>query len=340
MSVMNRFRAAFVVVCGLLLGVGSTAPAQAAPAATAATQVDVQAKAVPLDANDLTRTRVGELTYAGGLELRATDANFGGISGLVVSDDGAHFLAMSDRGTWMAGTLTYSGSKLSGVTGVTEAPMLDWRGQGLTYGNNDSEGLAVVGKEVYVSFEHFHRIWRYSLASMMAPDTVFGQTALALEPFPGLADQPSNGGLEAITGLADGSLLAVSEEARTEDGNAKAWIIKGKEAETLSLPVSDDFAPTDAATLANGDVLLLERRFSLASGVAMRLRLIGAASIHAGGVMTARPIAEITMPLTVDNMEGLAVVREGKGYRLLIVSDDNFNVLQRTLLLSFLWTPK
>ena len=340
MSVINRCGAA-LVVGGLLLSGGSAALAQVAPAASAAaTQIDVQVKAVPLDANDLTKTKVGELTYAGGLELHATDANFGGISGLVVSDDGAHFLAMSDRGTWMAGTLTYSGAKLSGVTGVSEAPMLDWRGKELTFGNNDSEGLAFVDKEVYVSFERFHRIWRYSLASMAAPEAIFGQTALALDSFPGLADQPSNGGLETITGLADGSLLAISEEARTDDGNAKAWIVKGKEAETLSLPVSDGFSPTDAATLANGDVLLLERRFNLLSGAAMRLRLISAASIHAGGVMTARPVAVITMPLTVDNMEGLAVVPEGEGYRLLIVSDDNFNVLQRTLLLSFLWTPK
>ena len=329
------------MLCGLVPGLGATAPGWAQSTVTAnVTQVEVQAKAVALDANNPTRTKVGELTYAGGLELHSTDASFGGLSGLVVSEDGMHFLAISDRGTWLAGTLAYSGPKLSGVTGVSEAPILDWRGQELTFGNNDSEGLAFVDKEIYVSFERFHRIWRYSLASMTAPDAIFGQTALALDSFPGLADQPSNGGLETITGLADGSLLAISEEARTEDGNAKAWIVRGKEAQTLSLPVSDGFAPTDAATLANGDVLLLERRFNLVSGAAMRLRLISADSIRAGGVMTARPVAEISAPLTVDNMEGLAVVPEGKGYRLLIVSDDNFNILQRTLLLSFLWTPK
>ncbi|MBT3627577.1 MAG: esterase-like activity of phytase family protein, partial [Rhodospirillaceae bacterium] len=46
-------------------------------------------------------------------------------------------------------------------------------------------------------------------------------------------------------------------------------------------------------------------------------------------------------PLTVDNMEGIAVRRDGAGHTLVyLVSDDNFSVLQRTLLLMFELKPE
>ena len=49
-----------------------------------------------------------------------------------------------------------------------------------------------------------------------------------------------------------------------------------------------------------------------------------------------RTIAEIAPPLTIDNSGGIAnqTVRDGRRY-LYIVSDDNFNPLQRTLLMQF-----
>ena len=40
-------------------------------------------------------------------------------------------------------------------------------------------------------------------------------------------------------------------------------------------------------------------------------------------------------PASVDNMEGIAAVRTATGTRLYLLSDDNDNPLQRTLLLAF-----
>ena len=45
-------------------------------------------------------------------------------------------------------------------------------------------------------------------------------------------------------------------------------------------------------------------------------------------------------PLTVDNFEGISVVRRRGGVRFYILSDDNFSTEQRTLLLAFDWTPR
>ena len=45
------------------------------------------------------------------------------------------------------------------------------------------------------------------------------------------------------------------------------------------------------------------------------------------------------MPAEIDNMEALGVHRDGAGRTILtVMSDDNFNPLQRTLLLQFALT--
>ena len=55
-----------------------------------------------------------------------------------------------------------------------------------------------------------------------------------------------------------------------------------------------------------------------------------------GALLEGTEIARISLPLTVDNFEGLGLRRDRDG-RLLVylISDDNFNPLQRTLLLMF-----
>ena len=47
-------------------------------------------------------------------------------------------------------------------------------------------------------------------------------------------------------------------------------------------------------------------------------------------------LAQLVPPFTVDNFEGLAVFPDKRGGTIIyILSDDNFNPLQRTLLLQF-----
>lgn len=307
---------------------------------TPGTPVPITTTALDLDSSDPERRRVGALQFAGAVEVLSIDPYVGGLSGLAVSRDGARFLAISDRGTWFAGQFIYEDGRLTGLNNVTRAPMLDWKGQGLSFGDNDSEGLTLVGDRIVVSFEGFHRLWRYSLPDPDYFETVFRQTALALGNVDGLADQPDNGGVEAVAALPQGGVLAISEEARDAAGHNRAWWIRADETLNLAWPVSDDFRPTDAAALDNGDLLVLERRFSLLGGVAARLRHVPASSVQAGGVLEPETLAVLEPPLAVDNMEGLAVFREGDGYRLILVSDDNFNVLQRTLVMSFLWRPE
>ena len=60
--------------------------------------------------------------------------------------------------------------------------------------------------------------------------------------------------------------------------------------------------------------------------------------IHEAGHEIAR--MEMARPLTVDNYEGLSAIPAKDGsVRFYLLSDDNFQSSQRTLLLAFDWKP-
>ena len=108
------------------------------------------------------------------------------------------------------------------------------------------------------------------------------------------------------------------------------------ESRLLTFPTPDGFRVTGAATMAGGDVLVLERFFTLRGSNRVRLKRISAATIKPGGVLAGTVIARLRPPLTVDNFEGIDV-RKGPAGEIFIylVSDDNFNPEQRTLLMMF-----
>ena len=88
----------------------------------------------------------------------------------------------------------------------------------------------------------------------------------------------------------------------------------------------------------NGDVLVLERRLSALLIPSMRIRLIGRGAIAPGAIADGTILLEASgLTMTVDNMEAIAVSRaaEDGELRITVMSDDNFNPLQRTLLLQF-----
>ena len=93
-------------------------------------------------------------------------------------------------------------------------------------------------------------------------------------------------------------------------------------------------APTDCAFLPNGDLLVLERGVVLVS-FAARLVRVRAADVRPNAEMTGEVLFESTGG-DLDNMEGLAVHPGPDGKpRITIVSDNNFNDWERTLLLEF-----
>jgi len=74
----------------------------------------------------------------------------------------------------------------------------------------------------------------------------------------------------------------------------------------------------------------------VASGLGIRIRRIALKSLAPGAVVDGPSIFEADLGHEVDNMEGIDAHVTPQGDTLLtMVSDDNFSMLQRTLLLQF-----
>ncbi len=309
------------------------------PAAAAAITdvIEVRATPVPLNPQAPKQSRVDRLDYLGGLWLRSKDPRFGGFSGLTASADGSRLLAVSDHGYWLtAGLEEGPGGHLLGLRDVRMGAILDEGGVPLGGRWRDAEAVEKgPAGSLIVAFENRHRLWRYDIV---------GNPMLArAKPMPrprGLDEVPSNGGMEALTVLPDGRLLVLTENALDEFGNRLGWVFEGAKVSQLGYVATGLFKPTDLSVLPSGDVLLLERRFTRVGGLAARLSRIPLASIRPRGLLDGQEIAVIEPPLTVDNMEGVAVVEGPAGEVFIyILSDDNYRRLQRTILMKFRLVP-
>lgn len=284
-----------------------------------------------------TRRRFGQLEFRGGLELRSSYAQFGGISAIRVAPDGAHFIAVTDHGRWLRGRIVHDGRAPAGIADAEMAPMRgpDGRPLGRT-GWHDAESLAQDGGYLYVGIERVNQIVRFG----------YGEKGLLArgQPIPvpsQIKDLPRNLGLEALAFVPKGlplagTLIAISERGLDAAGNIIGILLGGPTPGPFSVRRSDDFDITDLALLPKGDLLILERRYTLLRGVAMRIRRIPVGAVEPQAVLDGPVLIEADMGYQIDNMEGLAVHRTPEGETVLtIVSDDNFSPLQRTLLLQF-----
>jgi len=296
--------------------------------------VALSTKVLQLDPEDPKRESIGRLIWRGGIEITSQASRFGGLSGLLVSGDGARLLAVSDRGNWLSARLRYdAGGRLIGLEDGQMARLRDLDGDAISKKRlRDAEDLAELADgSIVVSFEDEHRIWRY--------DTDQGRPLSRPTAWPnpeGLEDAPDNSGLEALTDLADGGLLALTENQEAGAGKAGYLWRDGAWSRLTYRPVAD-FKPTSASRVpGGGDVLVLERTAHLLGGFNVRLVRIAAGDIRPGAALHGEELARWGAPLTIDNFEAVAARRAADGtIPIYLLSDDNFSPLQRTLLLMF-----
>jgi hypothetical protein len=284
--------------------------------------------------------RAAMLRFRGGLELDCEDPAFGGISGIVVRADG-DFLAITDKGTWIAGHLKLDGEgTLQGIGDVAIAPVLDEYGKPLASKEEaDTEGLTLFGAgRVAVSFERTQTVRLYPLGAGPWP----GASAPgAAEPGPPLADTGdlvSNEGLESIAAFPDGTRLLIGSERGDERG-ARLWAtanFASSEAPIAYLPLAPGFRLVGLDLLPDGDFVALERFYAPPKDVRIRLFRVDAESIAGGSDVHARLLAEFLPPLPLDNFEAISSAKMADGaIRIYLASDDNFSPAQRTLLYAF-----
>jgi hypothetical protein len=323
-----RLTVAAILACLLAAPASAQAPGAA---------VAVTASPVALDRENPSRERVGRLLWRGGLALASDDPRFGGLSGLALAGDAARLIA--DEGWWLTLALKHdAGGRLTGLGDARMGALVDADGTGLGGDKvrGDAEGLAPLADGgVLVSFERDHRILRYDAWPPA------GRPARLAAPGGHAAE--SNAGLEALTALPGGDLLALSEGLKVERDGRGLWrgfLASGAQAgdwQDVFLPQDDDLAPVAARVGPRARWLYwLERGYSPAKGVRVKLKRAPLEAVRPGAVLAPEELAFLRAPLIVDNLEGLALSQGPDGEtRVTLVSDDNFSALQRTLLLHF-----
>jgi len=301
-------------------------------------KIEVRARPIAVfEPRNPERRMFGALTFRGGLELTSSHLHFGGFSAIRVEADGANFLAVSDKGHWLRGRIVYDGTHPAGVADAEMAPVLGHDGKPLaTRGWYDTESIARDGGIVWLGIERVNRIVRLNVGRD-------GLLARA-NPIPvpaGITSLPHNKGLECLEFVPSGlplahALIAISERGLDEAGNIKGFLLHDRRWSEFSFKRIGDLDVTDCAVTPKGDLLILERSFSRLRGVAMRIRRVPLAAIQSGATVDGPVLIEADMNYQIDNMEGLSVHRAADGALVLtLISDDNFSMIQRTLLLQF-----
>ncbi|MEP6355434.1 MAG: esterase-like activity of phytase family protein [Hyphomicrobiales bacterium] len=285
----------------------------------------------------------GSLLFKGGGVFAAQPRSFGGFSGMQILDQGRSLLAVSDTGLWFVADIKRNkqGEILS-LENARMAPLYSGKGprkNTLKY-FVDAEALLTDGNDVYVAFEAINVISKYKL------DTLTLKMEPTILPLPKSIDLASiNKGMEALArvpgnGQLAGHLVAITERGKSRLGPTFGWILnpEGSLEKTGMFTVKRDnlFDVTEAGFLKNGDLIILERRFTIADGVAMRLRRIQGDQLKAGAVLTGEVILEAGLSHRIDNMEAMSIYENSKGETVLaFMSDDNHSLLQRTIFLEF-----
>lgn len=298
----------------------------AAPVAAGAS-VSVQSVPVLLNPADPAQIVVGEFRYANGLALASDQTSrLHGLSGIVVEDLVA--TAVSDDGDIVRFGLAVSrpGQRLAAVSNVFIDPITGLDGQpvqGKEWG--DAEGLAILPNgDRLISFEQNHRIWRY-----------VGRDRAATPVNAPTVTMADNGGMEGLA--AAPTIAADAYWVGIETGDI--WLCRlsapCRQVDGLPRPPTG-FRLSALTTGPTGDLVILHHSYVPAIGSRIAITIVrdplGERKTIGGFAMGPNS--------ATDNFEGVAVVPRPNGdWRLYLLSDDNFNASQRTLLLAFDWTP-
>jgi hypothetical protein len=302
-------------------------------------EVSIRTTALPLNAPDNPAPGVA---FAGALDLVSDSIDrLHGLSDLKFTSD-KDFLAVSDEGWLVSGRVVLDAmGRLAGVERVRTQPLLGETGDRLfdrprrqqdNYDTwADSEGLATLpGGRYLVSFEHHQRVWMYGVdkrgddlpRAMISPpfaiDYNAGPEALAYD---------GRGGYYVAL-EAGGAYHCRKDRCLPIDPDPEPPLNAATDLRVVSL---------DLDPLGRG-LFVLERAFRRETSENVIRISLWRDPDHTPFARK-ELVLELKNPMTVDNMEGLGVVRHGKGVRFYLVSDDNFSRFQKTLLMAFDYAP-
>ena len=226
---------------------------------------------------------------------------------------------------------------MTGLADVEAAPMLGADGKPITArGWFDTESIALDGSLVYIGLERVNQILKFDFAK---GGTRSRGEAIAVPP--PMRKLPYNKGLESLVMVPKGlplagTLIAISERGLDSDGDIVGFLIGGPTPGDFAVRRSNDFDISDAVLLRLGRPPDPGAQVLAVDGVGIRIRRIALKSLVRGATVDGPSIFEADLGNEVDNMEGIDAHVTPEGDTVLtMISDDNFSMIQRTLLLQF-----
>lgn len=297
---------------------------------------------LPQDKNTEITEDFMQIKLLGSIEIKSVRVNslkVSELSDLAWDEDQQLLYAISDEGLLYHLHVTIKQGKLKSARIVFATPLKDKSGKALAGKYSDSEGLDIINanngikgdSQLIVSFEHKPRIAYYK------PDGTFIQSP----PIPGFLTKKKyyrskNKALESVTYHPQYGILTAAEYPlkKYKKNYQSLFSSKGK---IWHFPASkaSNSAITALQTLADGDVLMLERAYKNPL-IPIRIYLRRIRLKHCNKKQQCRvdTVAAFNGAdgWLLDNFEGLAHYR---GNKYFMVSDDNNNPLQKTILLMF-----
>lgn len=296
------------------------------------------------DKSEPGRRKFGQLTWLGGVSLSSPSKHFGGWSGLRLAPRGRSLLTVSDSGGWLRANISYKNGKIVGLSDARLGALKALSGKRLRRNRDrDAEALTLVSGTIQrgtglIAFERNDRVGVFPITK-----NGIGKPKRYLKLPKAIRKNRSSNGVESLAivqrGRQSGAIVTFLESQPNDNGYHHGWLIKRGNAKKLWLKDIGGYAITDLASLPDGGLLVLERRFRWSEGVKMRLRHLPASKIRPGAKLKGEILLDANMSYNIDNMEGLSVHRSKAGQTIItMISDDNYNrFLQRTLLLQFAW---
>lgn len=261
------------------------------------------------------------------LTIHNDHAEFGGISGINVDQNGASFLAVSDKGTiWKGEFARNADGRLEGVENLSFRPILTSKGKPVTGHQIDAEEIDRDSNgQLYISFESATRVskfedWEAPAQLISSPD--------------GFAKFGFNSGPEAMCIGANDEVLVIPERSGKLETPFPIYTLKNKtwdadrniSRKPPYLVVGMDYDPKTRR------IYVLERDFSFPS-FSSRIRSF---ALSDEGTSDEQTLLE-TGYGEYGDLEGISLWINAQGQTMLtLVADDNFSAFYSTEIVEFL----